>query len=251
MIPFRLLGDSALGALRECTGTLLDDWRRDWFVSDAVLSEIGVYVPTSADLAATGALAWWCAKRKERECYVGLSSEGLPALAHRLMGTSAGEDASPLLAAVAKDALTDLADRLLRGEAPASPDLGLADAEIPAAMAQRGSGCVRLTVELDGLGMELWLDAAATAALAPRAAAPELSLVPLKSSLQGQRVTLSVELDLGTIPAQRLQALQPGDVVTTSASLHTDFAVLLPERGRIASGRLGRLGAHRAVVLDK
>lgn len=249
MTTFRLLGEGALGSLRDRVRAVLDEWRTGWFVGAAPEIQASAHAPTAADLESLANLSWWRAESQDKCLYIGLPAEGLTRLAQRFLGVSTGDTAHPLLAAVAKDALTNLAERFLRGSAPGGAGVPLAEAAPPASMTRRGSGCARLSVNLDDLHLELWVDAAITADLAPRAATARLPLVSLESGIKDQRVQLRVELDLGTICAQRLRVLQPGDVVTTDAPLHTDFTVLLPSRGRIAAGRLGKQGMRRAVVL--
>lgn len=246
---FRLLGPSALATLSENVQTVVAAWQSDWFVPTpaAATVNIAVYRFDGADLERAAEYQWRVAEAGALALYLGTPSRALSRLAGSFLSDSALDYEHPLLDAVTYDALDDLLDRFLPMQKTTATDPHLSP---PPEFARAGSGCSRVMLTVNDITLELWLNAAMTLQLAPQTTTDDVALVAADSCLQNQPVTLSIELDLGTVSADRLETLQVGDVIATSMPLHNTFSVVLPRTGRIASGRLGKRAEKCVVVLD-
>lgn len=249
-IPYRLLGPRALALLRKNVQAIVDAWQGDWFVpgpASATVS-LAVHPLDSADLETATEYQWRYASAGEQALYLGLRGLKLTRLARCFLSDPMQEDPHPLLDHIASDALDNLLERFVPvKETPATGTEG----GPPHAFVEQGSGASRVVLNVNDVTIELWLNAALTLQFAPNTTIDNIDLAPADSCLQNQPVTLSIELDLGTVSADRLESLRAGDVIATSAPMHNTFAVVLPHTGRIASGRLGKQAETCVVVLDQ
>lgn len=218
-------------------------WLQQWSVNPAALA----LAPFEADYAGPRAgWRWLVASGNGGELRVGAHASTLESFG-ALLAQATTSDPLALGRRVGERALRALLVQLAGGgnaihiEAGEAPSLRDQEA--------RFGG---LGLRLHGTGFEaaLWLDCGLCDRWLPPGPAKHPALATRDSALGRERVTLDVVLDLGETALAETQGLQVGDVLVSRTPLDSAFRLSGNGDRRVASVRLHRQGAQRALQIE-
>ncbi len=251
--PYRLLGDSAVGAVRGALAQAVSAWAADWGVASA---RVGVGVERAWDSAAARSLGWnRSAQTAGRQAWLAAGSDLEGGLQQALFpadpGFGPGGDApAGLAAAGAREALGGLLDALVGAALSTRHGVPRGAAAVPAALWRRGSGAVVAQVAVGGRHCHVLLDGAAVQAFVPPAAPlPALPAVDVAAGVAD--VPVSLRLDAGTarVGLGALLSLAPGDVIRLDRQADAPLALGTLAGDPLFHAYLGRCGNGVAVEL--
>lgn len=251
---FRLLGESALRALRGTLARVAADWAREWGISPALVE---VSVQRASDGVAARTLAWpRSVQSGGLEAWLG-SSTDLGAELQRLMFAAdpafvPDSGGAPELApAAARRALDTLLDELAEAAMPGQQSvLRSAHAPVPEYLWERGSGALLAQLAVGRQHCRILLGSAAVQARqAAPAALPALAAVDLEQSLSGVPVELRLVAGSARVGLGALLSLAPGDVVRLDRQADAPLALGTQSGHGLFDVYLGRSGEQLAVEL--
>jgi hypothetical protein len=251
--PFRLLGDSAVRAVRNALEQAASGWARDWGLAPELV-EVGVQ--RAWDGAPARALAWNDgAQMHGRQVWLAFGADLGAELQQLLFAADPGYvpagGAIPSLApAGALQALEALLDALVRTSLSSEQDAARVAAAVPAEHWQRGSGAVVAQLAIGKRHCQLLLDAPALQALlAPAAPLPPLPAVDVAASVSKVPVSLRLEAGTARVGLGALLSLAPGDVIRLDRQADAPLALNTLSGHRLFHAYLGRSGDGIAVEL--
>lgn len=252
--PYRLLATRTVAEFKSACMPVMLEWWHDWFRETSPSAKEGLTLLDRGCPRRIRNLRWQLARQDDSCVYVGAAPVDMGRLAHSLLPNQATKPKKPhpLLACLLDDAIKDLAQRLI-GVKSVSDSIELRTLEsIPVDdLLASGSGSACFTFKVGSATLYCWLNGEHMSRFQlPHDRNPQ-PLNRRQDSIQTQSVRLVVELDLGEIPVTGVSTLRPGDVITTGISLSRAMTVVVPGRGRIASGHLGQSRDKRALILHQ
>lgn len=244
---FRLLGQAQLAFAQERAQLLATAWAREWLREGQL----------DVQLRAAEALPplrgpWLSLQHGDATCHLQRDA----GVAERLLfGAQVMHEPSELAREAADEACVDFAQRCLgRGGTPALRS----SAEAPAALWQRGSGALQLSLRLPQGTIELLLDgeaAAAWLAQRPRAASPKLparlqAMSELRTATGHARLRLSAWSGQAQVSVATWQSLAPGDVLPLDLRFDQPLHLHIDGQPTTQRAFLGVRDGHRALRLS-
>jgi hypothetical protein len=251
--PFRLLGDSAVRAVRDALVQALSGWAADWGVASA---HVDVSVQRAWDSGPARKLAWnQSAQASGRRLWlavgadfsIGLQQAMFPSDAAYVPAIGASPSLAPAAAEKAQEALLDaLVCAVLLSQQSAPRD----GAAVPFGHWERGSGAVVAQLAIGRRHCHLLLDGPAVQALlAPAAPLPALPAVDVTAGVSGVPVSLRLEAGTARVGLGALLSLAPGDVIRLDRQADAPLALHAMSGHRLFDAYLGRSGDGIAVEL--
>lgn len=243
---FRLLGQAQLAFAQEHAQWLAAGWARDWLRE----GELDVQLRAAEALSPLRG-PWLSLHVGNASCHV---QRDAGAAERMLFGAQVMQEPSELVREAADDACIDFAQRCLGSGTPALRGSGAP----PAALWQRASGALQVSLRLPQGTIELLLDGAAAAAwLAqrPRAASPKLpprlqALSELRTATGHARLRLSAWSGQAQVSVATWQSLAPGDVLPLDLRFDQPLHLHIDGQPTTQRAFLGVRDGHRALRLS-
>jgi len=240
VVPFRWQGRSRVEQLRALVATRSQEWLEQWASGSPALE-----VAALADAASVEARVsdrWYRIAGAHGALCVRATSTTLELLGCRLAGIVT-PDSSGLAAGVGRRALADLL-KALAGSGEAMED-HVARPEDAALRAR--CGVAGLLWSLEGIRIELYLDAELCEALHPVPRAAGTRLVARSEAILPGELALHAVLDLGSAALGDALVLRPGEIIKTSATLESVVSVRSQAGETLFSAVLVAADGHRAL----
>ena len=240
---FRLLGQAQLAFAQEHAQRLAAGWARDWLRE----CQLDVQVQAAEGLPPMRG-PWLSLHQGVASCHVQRDAGAAERL---LFGAQVMQEPSPLAREAADDACIDFAQRCLGSGTPAMRT----SAAPPAALWQRASGALQVSLRLPQGAIELLLDDAAAAAWwaqRPRAVMPKQAsrlqtLSDLRSATGRGRLRLSAWSGQAHISVATWQSLAVGDVLPLDLRIDQPLRLHISGLPTTQRAYLGTRNGHRAL----
>ena len=260
-VPYRLVSDGALNAVRDALARAASSWSDEWGI-DAGAVSVSVAraweAAPDAKAAAPGAQAqsWGRAVRVgERQCWFAFGADLASGLEAIMFGDApvvsvppAPANLGPAAACAARDALLDA----LAGAALSCPHGAehSAGGEFPASIRRRGTGAVLASITVGCQQCRILLNDAAVQTLQPAPAGlTPLAAVDYTACVSQVPVALQLTVGAARVGLGSLLSLSEGDVIALSTSSDTLATLCTPGGQALLVAYLGRCGDSFAAEL--
>jgi hypothetical protein len=225
--------------LRERLDAVLAGWVEAWSAEPARVQ------PTSARTDSgplPGDLRWLRATGKAGALWLGATEEGFDALGSRLAAADPVDELG-LGRRVGERALRDLVAQWLGVVvADVEPTVAPSTQEL-----DRRHGGLRWRIAVGDLEWRVFVDDALCAQWLPESRPAAEPPAARAACVAAERITLDLQLDLGTTTLAETHGLQVGDVLVSGTRLDALFRLATPAGQRLAAARLHQHGDRRAI----
>jgi len=252
-VPFRLISDTDLSALRDAFRTEANGWATTWF---ATAPKVDFH---SSDSFNRDRLASekWMILGGDADTWVAWQLTGYPwqDYARLLLTTPVGSNASltPLVKSLLHDCLLDLAQRLLSAAGLSNIPTSSAEASLETVRTDYGSGATLgyLCGDLPRQGIAI--GGAVVGGLLGRRpqSANEETLVAREAAISNGKTQLEVILGQAEMTLAELANISPGDVIRLQSSFRKPLAVRTMDGQPLVRARLGTCGGHKAIQITE
>lgn len=250
-LPFRLVGDTDLSALRQAFRKEVQAWAGTWL---AVEQGADVKFPDHADVETRNRGAWTILK-VDVDCWFAWQMAGRPwrDYAKLLINAPLGSSAAPssLLEALLDECMSDLATRLLSAAAP-SYDATLEQGGLENVRTEYGSGAIFGELGGDLPPQPIALGGSVVSALVGRQSQPsphEAMLASRESAIGGGVTRLEVVLGQAELTLADLANVSVGDVIRLQSPFRDPLLVRTDDGVPLARARLGVRDGYKAIQL--
>jgi hypothetical protein len=240
VVPFRWQGSTRATQVRDLVLARSQEWLKQWSAGPASLNVVLLSDPSGPESMASD--RWYRVEAMDGTMHLRTAGNAAEQLGCRLAGV-VSPDAQALARGVGNRALADLA-KFVSGSDGAAAAMD----EKPAnAILQARSGVVALRWSMDGVAVDLYVDAKWCDAMVPRQRASGEKLVARSQAILPAQITLHAELDLGDAALEDTLTLRPGEIIKTNVPLDRSISVRSQTGETLFTGALVAADGHRAV----
>jgi flagellar motor switch/type III secretory pathway protein FliN len=260
--PYRLIGERLSNSLMQVLYSVVADWAEDWLPDNTSYS-LKKLIPlfdfcrekesTEIDHLVSWVDDNWCGLLKPAEkglfgsILVGMTDKDLRKMA-----------SSTLLQDIAKQALTELAQRFLSGNKTAYDNIPIVvtDNPVPKSAELRGSGTIVIELNIGGLSFYYVVSPMTVERYLGNLKSPEhisrqKKLTHIQAALANQKINASVSLGSATLSLDELATMRVGDVVTLDKHIDDPASMRLGFNGDVCEGFIGIKGESLAIRLSQ
>lgn len=247
--PYRLIGERLRGSLSRRLEPLITEWVEEWLPEERSFSFLGVaplydHCRDKGPIRVNRLVSWvddnWCAILRPVE-------EGL--LGAMLIAAKAQEmdelASSMLLRTAARQALIELAQRLLSGFQASHDNIPsfVTDNPLPKGAELLGSGAMVISFKVDSTAFDYVVSPVTVERYIEAVDAPTREkgkeLAPLNTALGNQKVRASISLGSAELSLGELASIRIGDVVTLDKLIDQPASMRFGVNGHACEGFLG------------
>ncbi len=254
--PYRLIGKRLERALLRELEPILQDWAEAWLPQGVTASLISLtslsdYCQAETEVLASPMVCWV----DDNWCGVSSCADMLRlgfVLANSEKQVLDPQDSSPLLMEVARNAMIELARRILSGSLSAYDSIAFSVTKeaLPLGAKQRGSGAIVVKITINGLSFDFFVSPATVERYLKTIESPALPKRPELDSFPtalGQQ-TLRAKFSLGSadLSLKDLATIRIGDVVMLDKRFDEPAAMCVNENSGACEGFIGIKGKRLA-----